>query len=101
MGGRLLVARVHELDPFLHATGVDGRDVEPGEGEDRADAFLRQHPRDELAAADRGHAFLASSGGCPPARRASPAFLRNRDRLTGSSESAGKLLSGWTLARRV
>jgi hypothetical protein len=55
MGGRLFVAHVHDGDPFVEAAVVDGQDVAAAEGEDVADARLRQGARDQMPAREIRH----------------------------------------------
>ncbi len=60
MGGRLFMPGVHHGDAFLHQACVDGGDVQPGQGEDVADALPLQHSGYQLSAGDHGHSCRLS-----------------------------------------
>src|SRR5439155_18573790 len=53
VGGRLLVTKIHHLDPEVDTAVIDGRDVSAGEREQVRNALVLQSLRDKLSAMSR------------------------------------------------
>ena len=48
MGGNLFMAHIDDLNPLVDASVINIHNVPAGNGEDVLDAFLFQHPGDDL-----------------------------------------------------
>src|SRR5207237_10336084 len=78
-----------DLDALFHAGGVDGRDVQPREGEEVPDAFRLEHAHQELRAATGPHvaSLRLELAHRDPARRATRRALDVRlERRTAFEE---------------